>query len=739
MKTYIFLTVFLLNASLVQAQNKAWQNVFGAIDRIDLEYLKKLDAARTFKSDENKIIVSVDDGKYFTSHRSGKKHDKVIFSINGQRLYAAAKINYEKNKIIGYGRGNKISNIEVVPHSDVRYLENNQLYCSLADMDGNEPYKVKFDATIYHKDGSIMYGRKQENHSNYTIVEGYEGKEKPIFRRFLYHANSRFSKNEIAKVLSPWIFDATASSKAHGEIINRTTKGLYKGTPHLGIFTSQNQEQYSGFFGPVASMPQGSVLFRQSGNNYEWVLVVGGNVEKTLVAKASDMPNLSLLQQQLSVGAHMGDLIYKIGSQSANFPFPELLGKYTTRPVNGYGIRYETTASPTPAKELLFEVGLFKNGKLEGLGYRLTGMTNFWGSSPTSALVFNLYAQAGVFVNGKLVDGREFSPGMFYGKKDVDPYRNIWAKSPIDGFNYLQIDNSPIDTLQFYEKIPQSEVRHNQNAKVFIEKLNRWVSVLGVDNEQQLIVKGDERNMVLNNAMGNVYYQSEFSRPVKIGCPKTKIVKKYKTVKEDVNLKDSQGRTLITNIDRSGYLKPIKIYTSTREVFEGYETVTCNICNGQGYYNSSTKEKVMYRLDLASANLYDKVSSALKRASVTENTNTEISLFGTMEHLKFEAENYLNLFNNDATRTYDHLNAYNKRLQYEWIQSAKNAGEIYTAFADLCYLIYQKNPNASYYFLTSIHKNSFNESLKIITKKYPEAMGYLRKMAKDVMAKSRTN
>ena len=221
-----------------------------------------------------------------------------------------------------------------------------------------------------------------------------------------------------------------------------------------------------------------------------------------------------------------GDLMFKNGTQSANFPYPELLGNYSTNPVNGYGVKYTTSASPTPAKELLFEVGLFKNGQLEGLGYRLKGNTNFWGTTTASPLVFNLYAQAGIFANGKLVDGREFSPGMFYGKKDVDPYRNIWAKSPIPGFTYLQTNVSPIDTLQFYEKIPQSEVLHNKNAKVFIEKLNRWVSVVGGDNEKRLIVKGDERNMLLNNAMGNVYYQSEFSRPVKIGCPKTKTVKK---------------------------------------------------------------------------------------------------------------------------------------------------------------------------------------------------------------------
>ncbi len=738
MKAYIFLIVFLLGASLVQAQNKAWQNVFGDLDYIDPEYLKTLDAARTFKSNESKIIVSVDGGKYFTSYRSGKKHDKVVFIINGEKLYAAAKINYEKNKVVGYGSGYKVSNIEVMPQSDVRYLENNQLFCNLTDMDGNEPYKVKFDATIYHKDGSIMYARKQENHGNYAIVDGYEGKEKPIFHGFLGKTNSGFRKNEITKVLSPWVFDATVSSRANGEIINRTTKGLYKGTPHLGIFTTQNQEQYIGFFGPVVSMPQGSVLFRSLSGKYEWVLVIGGNIEKIIPAKAAEMPNLSWLQQQLAVAAYTGDLMFKNGTQSANFPYPELLGNYSTNPVNGYGVKYTTSASPTPAKELLFEVGLFKNGQLEGLGYRLKGNTNFWGSSPTSALVFNLYAQAGLFANGKLVDGREFSPGMFYGKKDVDPYRNIWAKSPIDGFNYLQIDNSPIDTLQFYEKIPQSEVRHNQNAKVFIEKLNRWVSVVGGDKEQRLIVKGDERNMLLNNAMGNVYYQSEFSRPVKIGCPKTKTVKKYKTVKEDVNLKDSRGRTLITDIDRSGYLKPIKIYTSTSKVFEGYETVTCTICNGQGYYNSSTKEKVMYRLDLAANNTFTKVSNALKKSFGDTDDNQE-TLFGSIDHLMFEAENYLNLFSNQETRTYNHLQEYNKRLQYEWIQSAKNAREIYTAFADLFYLIYQKNPNASYYFLTTIHRNSYNESLKIVISKYPETKGYLNKKAKEVIAKSKTN
>ena len=121
---------------------------------------------------------------------------------------------------------------------------------------------------------------------------------------------------------------------------------------------------------------------------------------------------------------------------------------------------------------------------------------------------------------------------------------------------------------------------------------------------------------------------------------------------------------------------------------------------------------------------------ALKKSFDT--TDAENTLFGSSDHLQFEADSYLNLFNNDATRTYDHLKVYNKNLQYQWIKTAKNAREIYTAFADLFYLIYQKNPNASYYFLTTIHANSYKESLAIVTSKYPDARAYISKKAKEI-------
>ncbi len=734
MKRYISLIVLLFFAGYVQGQNKAWQNIFGDLDKINPAYLKALEAARLFKTDDYSFVKSVDNGKFFLNNRSGKTYKKVAFNVNGQVLYAAATINYKKTKIKG-GAGYNYTEIEVVPHSDVRYLYNNQLYCKLVDMDVNEPYKVNFEANIYNINGSVKYGSKLQANPNYAMIEAYADKDSSCLRFPVLKAEGKYRVSEYTQALSPWIFDATVSSQANGEIINRSAKGLYKGTPHLGVFTHQNGEQYSGFFGPLASMPHGAVLFRKSNNNYEWVLVIGGNVEKVVPANTSEQPNLMSLQKKLSVAAYNGDLMFKNGTQMANFPFPELLGNYNTNPVNGYGVKYQTTGSPTPAKDLLFEVGLFKDGKLHGLGYRLKGTTNFWGTVNTSPLVFNLYAEAGFFADGNLADGREFSPGVFYGKKDVDAYKNIWAKSPIDGFSYLQMNNSPIDTLQFYEKIPQSEININSNSKVFIEKLNRWVDVVGFNKDRHLIVKGDGRNVVLNNAVGNVYYQSEFSKPIRVGCPKTKMVKKYKTVTEDVNWKDSKGRTIITKIDRSGYLKPVKLYTSKKTVLDGYETVTCDRCGGTGYYNSYTEGKVIYRLDLASNNLYNKVNNALNKAFGSENADTEISLFGTTEHLQFEAESYLNLFNNDATRTYDHLNAYNKRLQYEWIQSAKNAREIYTAFADLFYLIYQKNPNASYYFITTIHANSYNETVAIVTEKYPEARKYLSTKAREMQKK----
>lgn len=726
----ITLLFLLINCTEVLAQNRAWQNVFGSLDKVNEAYLQELKNANIFKSDDKSIIVSVDDGKPFTSHKSGKRHNKVVFLINGEKVYAPAKIEYNEYYNIKNGKKQYVTNkITIYPQDDIKYLENNQLYALKKDIDKKEPYKLTSGATIYNKDGSLKYSIKHQKDKR--IIEAYSSNNNPI----LSFSTVTYGVNEQTNVLSSWMFNKPNAIGEFGKIINKTPKGTYTGNAHAGTFQSNTNEIYTGYFAPISGISQGTVLFRERNGKTEWVLVVGGAVEETLPAVMSQKPNVSQLQQQIQVTPYTGNKIYKSDKETLNLfnSANGYLGNYSSNPTDGYGVKYLASGDPTPAKEILMEVGIFGMGKLNGLGYRVKGdaYLDYLNDKPY-LLRHKLTVEAGVFSGGVLMKGRTFVLDN-YQKQDYTWHRNYWTKSPIQGFDYIQTDAIPIDTLQFYEKIPYTDINLHKGNKVFIEKLNRWTDIWGFDEQKRLVVFADNDNKVtLDNTIGNVYFESTQRIPVRVNCATTKVVKKYKTVTEDVNWKDSKGRTILTETDRSGYLKPVKIYTSQKTVLDGYETVTCDRCGGSGYYNSYTEGKVIYRLDLASNNLYNKVSNALNKASGNKNTDTEISLFGTTEHLQFEAESYLNLFNNDATRTYNHLNAYNKRLQFEWIQSAKNAREIYNAFADLFYLIYQKNPNASYYFITTIHANSYNETVAIVTEKYPEARKYLSTKAREM-------
>lgn len=729
----IILLLLLVNCTAVFAQNRAWQNVFGSVDKVSETYLQELKNASIFKSDDKRFIVSVDDGKLFTSHKSGEKYNKVVFLVNKEKLYAPAKIEYSQYYNVKDGKKEYVThNITIFPLGDIKYVENEQIYALKNDIDKKERYKLKYDATIYNKDGSPKYSIKHQKDKR--IIEAYSSNNNPI----LSFSTDIYGVNEQTNVLNSWMFNKPSAIGELGKIINKTPKGTYKGNAHAGTFQSNNGKIYTGYFAPISGISQGSVLFREQNGKAEWVLVVGGTIEETLPAVMSQKPNISQLQQQIQVTPYTGNKIYKSDKETLNLfnSADGYLGNYSSNPTDGYGVRYHTTGDPTPSKEILMEVGIFGMGKLNGLGYRVKGdaYMRFFKNKP-SGLDHKLTIEAGVFSGGVLMKGRTFVLDD-YQKQDYTWHRNYWVKSPIKGFDYIQTDAIPIDTLQFYEKIPYTDIDLRKGNKVFIEKLNRWTDIWGFDEQKRLVVFADNDNKVtLDNTIGNVYFESTQRTPVRVSCATTKVVKKYKTVTEDVNWKDSKGRTILTETDRSGYLKPVKIYTSKKTVLDGYETVTCDRCGGTGYYNSYTEGKVIYRLDLASNNLYSKVNNALNKAFGSENPDTEISLFGTTEHLQFEAESYLNLFNNDATRTYDHLNAYNKRLQYEWIQTAKNAREIYTAFADLFYLIYQKNPNASYYFITTIHANSYNETVAIVTEKYPEARKYLSTKAREMQKK----
>ena len=138
-KAYIFLTVFLLSASHVQAQNKAWQNVLGSVDKVSETLLQELKNATIFKSDDKRIIVSVNGSKPFTSYKSGEKHDKVVFLVNGEKIYAPAKIEYNEYYNIKDGKKQYVTNkIIIYPKDDIRYLENNQIYALKKDIDKRE-------------------------------------------------------------------------------------------------------------------------------------------------------------------------------------------------------------------------------------------------------------------------------------------------------------------------------------------------------------------------------------------------------------------------------------------------------------------------------------------------------------------------------------------------------------------------------------------------------------------------
>lgn len=729
----IILLLLLINCTAVFAQNRAWQNVFGSVHKVSETYLQELKNASIFKSDDKRFIVSVDDGELFTNHKSGEKYNKVVFLVNKEKLYAPAKIEYSEYYNVKDGKKKYVThNITIFPLGDIKYVENEQIYALKNDIDKKERYKLKYDATIYNKDGSLKYSIKHQKDKK--IIEAYSSNNNPI----LSFSTDIYGVNEQTNVLSSWMFNKPNAIGELGKIINKTRKGIYTGNAHAGTFQSHNGEIYTGYFAPISGISQGSVLFRERNGKAEWVLVVGGTIEETLPAVMSEKPNVSQLQQQLEVSPYTGKGTYLYNGNAVALEKQDTYyaSTYTSNPTDGYGVKFLSSPDPTPSKEILMEVGIFGMGKLNGLGYRVKGdaYMRFLNNKP-SGLDHKLTIEAGMFSGGVLMKGRTFVLDD-YQKQDYTWHRNYWVKSPIKGFDYIQTDAIPIDTLQFYEKIPYTDIDLRKGNKVFIEKLNRWTDIWGFDEQKRLVVFADNDNKVtLDNTIGNVYFESTQRTPVRVSCATTKVVKKYKTVTEDVNWKDSKGRTIITKIDRSGYLKPVKLYTSKKTVLDGYETVTCDRCGGTGYYNSYTEGKVIYRLDLASNNLYSKVNNALNKAFGSENPDTEISLFGTTEHLQFEAESYLNLFNNDATRTYDHLNAYNKRLQYEWIQTAKNAREIYTAFADLFYLIYQKNPNASYYFITTIHANSYNETVAMVTEKYPEARKYLSTKAQEMQKK----
>lgn len=538
-------------------------------------------------------------GFYMRKYKSKKPIEKITFELNGLKLYCAGQINYKIGKgLSGQSKNERpIVDYEVYPSSDVKYQSNDQIFSKIENF---ENHKLKLGSTIYNEDGSYMY-HLQKNDDNSTTAISYHEKGKLNFKIVISPSKTELTELQSEKTGNYYpnyhysrvlngsgVINYISTTSKDASIIELENGDNYSGFSSLGTYSSKKFGDFTGYLYPMQeNIGNATVLFREFDNKHEWVLLVDNQIEMTIPTTKEEKPDIGELQSNLyntiAFTRHpkyenKPNDSYKFVLASINF------GEYKSKninTINGYGVNYYTKQSEWVGDQRFLEVGFFKNGKLNGLGYACTITQEYKTDKPwvnttrdenTSNIVEKVIAMAGIFKDGILTDGRNITvPNN--NQQDV----NYWSKNKVPGVDWVKRKNTILEK----NNITDYKVDYNKNTigMVHVEKLGYNFNIKRIDNNKKaIVIDVDGKEVYLTKESGPVYYTYLNKNQVRVGCNPTKYVKtykeidvvkqvpgyKYETRKVNGAFVDYYYTTKTTNTDTYSYKKT---------VFDEYKTI----------------------------------------------------------------------------------------------------------------------------------------------------------------------
>ncbi|NHN28031.1 hypothetical protein FIA58_020325 [Flavobacterium jejuense] len=527
------------------------------------------------------------DGNSYLQIKNNKNYAKIEFEINGIKLYCSGKVKFKNNR----------NYFKIEPSSDLFYLSNNQIFCGLKDI---EEFKLKNFPTIYNEDGSYLFHKElnedqitqkvisQKSNTNYNfIINTYKDDKAPDVYNEKYgylYTNSFYGKDPFDHfIIAPQSKEISTILLENGD--------RYSGFATIGTYDSQKFGSFTGYLFPMQkSAGNASVLFREFEGKYEWVLVVDNQIEMSVPAKAEEQPQFDVLMNNLE------NTIGFIKNPKVQF-YADIVttcrtnfGVYRNKNINtlnGYGVNFISKDSIRLGDSHFIELGFFKNGKLEGLGYRCEMKTfynkpiteNQYFDNNSSSISEKVVAQAGIFKGGKLIKGRDINI-----ENDNQPTLNFWSKNKIEGVDWIKRENFVLYKENIIGKIDLNQIKGTD--EVHVERLGYNYLIKRIDlNRKAIVIENDGKEVYLNKDSGPVYLTYINKGYVTIGCPPTKYVKTYKKIDE---VREVPGYKYDTRVVKGEYIttyyttKTKQTYTHEKTVFDDYKTIPCPICNGTG-------------------------------------------------------------------------------------------------------------------------------------------------------------
>lgn len=582
----------------------------------DQSVIQNFNSLRHLGSDYSKGLIDKEsvivDGLRATNTKikDGKKYKNISFTLDGRKLYTSGKVNVNAThygSIQSGSAGIKYYGIIIYPDNDILYQGSNKVFAKKEDINGSN---IISNANIYYENGTPIIESLKDSTGTFSIKAGktpdgqYLFRLQTLMRRPSLTINNQFG-NYYANYLYLGAYDQNYIAPQANElsIIYKPNGDYYSGYSTAGTYHSVNHGSFTGYMLPLQyHLGNGSVLFRELNGKYDWVIMIDGNIEMAIPAKAEDKPALdALMSDQITNLNTISFPFYPMNEAVKNrktLHYGTIFGDFKSSPetLNGYGLRFHTSDSLFKGDHAYMEVGFFKDGQLNGLGYRVnlkhnyeTGSnsdgTGYIGSSQAYYKVFapEVNAFAGIFENGSPIKGRKI-----YIPNDISAeFRNNWNKPSINGFDWTVRGKEPIDFSEVQETTPFTSMNMSQ---IYVQKLNRTLDVLRVDQAKKaLVVKGDNnQEVLLDKNSGPLYKKYRSSTAIKNYCPKTIEKKNYKeiTINHEIPRYVTKTRkvngALVNYYYSNTYYEPIR-FASKKTVFDNYQTVTCPKCKGLGY------------------------------------------------------------------------------------------------------------------------------------------------------------